>query len=289
MVPIYFAGIDIGSTMTKVVIIDDDENIVSQVISHTGAEHRRLANKVTEEALKQSGLSFDEISYVIATGYGRINVPFADRQVTELTCHARGVAKFLPSVRLAIDIGGQDSKALKIKDGKLIDFVMSDKCAAGTGRFLEVLAPTLGLRVEELGETSLRATKKIKISSTCTVFAQQEVISRLSDGVLLEDVVAGLHDAIASRVSAMARKLKVEPDVVLTGGVAKNSGVARALRESLGCEIFIPDEPLLSGALGAALLGKETVKKALEKGEPVKRGEHRLEEATFFDQEKQSG
>jgi len=283
VIRIYFAGIDIGSTMTKVVIIDDVEKVVSQVINHTGAEHRRLANRVMEEALKQAGLSFDEISYIIATGYGRINVPFADRQVTELTCHARGVFKFLPTVRLAIDIGGQDSKALKIKDGKLIDFVMSDRCAAGTGRFLEVLAPTLGLRVEELGETALRSTRKIKISSTCTVFGQQEVVSLLSDGEALEDIVAGLHDAIASRVASMARKLKVEPDVVFTGGVAKNSGVARALGENMGCEIFIPDEPLLSGALGAALLGKETAMKAMEKGEPVQHGEHRLEEATFFD------
>lgn len=284
MIRIYFAGVDIGSTMTKVVIADEGEKVVSRVISHTGAEHRRLANRVMEEALKQAGLSIDDISYVIATGYGRINVPFADKQVTELTCHARGVYQFRQGVRLAIDIGGQDSKALKIKDGKLIDFVMSDKCAAGTGRFLEVLAPTLGLRVEELGETSLRATRKVKISSTCTVFGQQEVISLLSDGEPLEDIVAGLHDAIASRVASMARKLKIEPDVVFTGGVAKNSGVAKALGKNLGCEIFIPDEPLLSGALGAALLGKETVMKALERGEPVKRSEHRLEEATFFDQ-----
>jgi predicted CoA-substrate-specific enzyme activase len=283
VIRIYFAGVDIGSTMTKVAIVDDDEKIVSQVISHTGAEHRRLANRVMEEALEQSGLSIDDISYVVATGYGRINVPFADKQVTELTCHARGVYRFRPSVRLAIDIGGQDSKALKIKDGKLVDFVMSDKCAAGTGRFLEVLAPTLGLRVEELGEISLKATKKVKISSTCTVFGQQEVISLLSDGEALENIVAGLHDAIASRVASMARKLKIEPDVVFTGGVAKNSGVARALGENLGCEIFIPDEPLLSGALGAALLGREMVGKALEKGEPVQHGGHRLDAATFFD------
>ncbi len=279
----YFAGIDIGSTMIKVVIIDDVEEVVSQIINHTGAEHRRMANRVMEEALKLADLSFDQISYVIATGYGRINVPFADRQVTELTCHARGVFKFLPSVRLAIDIGGQDSKALKIKDGKLVEFMMSDRCAAGTGRFLEVLAPTLGLRADELGSTDMRATKKIKINSTCTVFGQQEIVSRLSDGDAIEDIVAGLHDAIASRVASMARKLKVEPDVVFTGGVAKNSGVARALEENLGCQIFIPAEPLLSGALGAALIGKETVIKAMGRGEVVRRGEHRLGEATFFD------
>jgi predicted CoA-substrate-specific enzyme activase len=284
VIPIYFAGIDIGSTMTKVVIIDEAESIISRVISHTGAEHRRLANRVMEEALKQTGLPFEEISYIIATGYGRINVPFADRQITELSCHARGVYSFLPTVRTAIDIGGQDAKGLKIRDGKLIDFVMSDKCAAGTGRFLEILSETLGLKVEDLGDISARATKKIRISSTCTVFGQQEVVSLISEGEALENIVAGLHDAIASRVASMTRKLKIEPDVVFTGGVARNKGVVKALSENLGCPVFTPDEPLLSGALGAALLGKEAVLKAQAEGKPLQREKHRLEEATFFDQ-----
>ncbi len=278
----YFAGLDLGSTMTKVVIIDNDEKTCASVIKHTGAEHRRLANKVMEEAMEQAGLSFDEIDYIIATGYGRINVPFADRQITELTCHARGVASLFPKVRLAIDIGGQDAKGLKIKDGKLLDFVMSDKCAAGTGRFLEVVADALGLKLEDLGNISSKSTTKVSISSTCTVFAQDEVISRLSDGVPLADIIAGLHDAIASRVTRMVRRLKVEPDVVFTGGVAKNIGVVKALTENLGCEVLVPEEPLLSGATGAALLGRELTLKALAKDEPLQRGERRLEEATFF-------
>ena len=278
----YFAGLDLGSTMTKVVIIDGDEKTCASVIKHTGAEHRRLANKVMEEVMEQAGLSFDEIDYIIATGYGRINVPFADRQITELTCHARGVASLFPKVRLAIDIGGQDAKGLKIKDGKLLDFVMSDKCAAGTGRFLEVVADALGLKLEDLGDISLKSTTRVSISSTCTVFAQDEVISRLSDGVPLADIIAGLHDAIASRVARMVRRLKVEPDVVFTGGVAKNIGVVKALAENLGCEILVPEEPLLSGATGAALLGRELTLKALAKDEPLQRGERRLEEATFF-------
>lgn len=268
--------------MTKVVIINRDEKMCASVIYHTGAEHRRLANKVMEEALEQAGLSFDKISYVIATGYGRINIPFADRQITELTCHARGVASFFPSVRLAIDIGGQDAKGLKINDGKLIDFAMSDKCAAGTGRFLEVIAGVLGLTVGDLGAISLKSTNKVPISSTCTVFAEQEVISGLSKGVPLEDIVAGLHDAIAGRVARMVRRLKVEPDVVFTGGVAKNIGVVKALEEHLGCQVLVPEEPLLSGALGAALLGKELTAKAAAQGEPIQTGERRLEEATFF-------
>jgi len=268
--------------MTKVVIIDSDEEIRAHVATHTGAEHRRLANKVMEEALGQAGLPFDEISYIVATGYGRINVPFADRQITELSCHARGVASFFPNARLAIDIGGQDAKGLKINGGKLLDFVMSDKCAAGTGRFLEVLAAALGLNIEDLGSISLKSTDKVPISSTCTVFAQQEVISHLSKRVPLEDIVAGLHDAIASRVTRMVRRLKVEPDVVFTGGVAKNTGVVKALEENLGCAVLVPEEPLLSGALGAALLGKELTAKAVAEGEPVQRGKRLLEEATFF-------
>jgi predicted CoA-substrate-specific enzyme activase len=280
---LYFAGIDLGSTMTKVVIIDEDEKIRARVESHTGAEHRRLANKVMEEALKQAELPFAKIAYVVATGYGRINVPFADRQITELTCHARGVFSLFPSVRTALDIGGQDAKGLKIKEGKLIDFVMNDKCAAGTGRFLEVIAKALDLKLEELGSISLKSANRVNISNTCTIFAQQEVIAHLSEGIPLEDIVAGLHEAIASRAVGMLRRLKIEPDVVFTGGVAKNSGVVKAVRENLGGEVLVPEDPLISGALGAALLGKEITLKALEKGEVVPKKERRLAEATFFE------
>lgn len=268
--------------MTKVVIINESEELLAFVIQHTGAEHRRLANRVMEEALDQVGIKIDDLSYIIATGYGRINVPFADKQVTELTCHARGVAHFFPNVRLAIDIGGQDAKAMKIKNGKLIDFVMSDKCAAGTGRYLEVVAHTLGLSLDDLGPISLKSTNKVSISSICTIFAQQEVSNHLSAGVSLEDVVSGLHDAIAGRVVRMARRLKVEPDVVFTGGVAKNIGVIKALEENLGCPVLVPSEPLLSGAIGAALLACEAVKKAQAEGKPVQTAIRKLGEATFF-------
>lgn len=262
--------------------MDGGEKIRARVVSHTGAEHRRLANKVMEEVLEQANLPFDEISYIIATGYGRMNVPFADRQITELTCHTKGVASLYPRVKIAIDIGGQDAKGLKISDGKLIDFVMNDKCAAGTGRFLEVIASALGLKVENLGSISLKSNNKVSISSTCTVFAQQEVISRLSEGAPLEDIVAGLHDAIASRVVKMVKRLKIEPDVVFTGGVARNIGMVRAMEENLGCEVFVPEDPLLTGAMGAAILGKEITMKAMAKGEPIPRKERRLEEVTFF-------
>ena len=269
--------------MTKLVVIDEEEAVCASVICHTGAEHRRLANKVMEDALEEAGLRIEDITYLIATGYGRINVPFADRQVTELTCHTRGVVHILPTVRLAIDIGGQDSKGMKIKDGKLIDFAMNDRCAAGTGRFLEVFTGTLGLEIEDLGKISLRSTDKASISNTCTVFARQEVIAHISRGVPIEDIVAGLHDAVAGRVVRMVKKLKIEPDVVFTGGVAKNPGVVKALEENLGCRVFVPEEPLLTGAAGAALLAKDTAMKALAAGKPLRKAERRLEEATFFE------
>jgi predicted CoA-substrate-specific enzyme activase len=278
----YFAGVDIGSTMTKIVVMDGAGNICSRIVGPTGPEHRRLANEVLAQALEQANLSVGQIDYVVATGYGRVNVPFADRQITELTCHARGVASLFPTVRTAIDIGGQDAKGLKIKDGKLVDFVMNDKCAAGTGRFLEVLADTLGLELDDLGGISLESTKKVPISSTCTIFAQQEVIARISEGLPLEDIVAGLHNALAGRVARMVQRLRVEPDVVLTGGVAKNIGVVKAMKENLGYKILVPPDPLLTGAIGAAILGKEITSKAMAEGVPIERKERHLEEVTFF-------
>lgn len=278
----YFAGVDIGSTMTKAVIVDSDGALCASVIGPTGAEHRRLANRVMEDALGEASLSCDEIEYVVATGYGRFNVPFADREITELTCHARGIVRWFPDVRTVIDIGGQDAKGLKLQNGRLVDFVMNDKCAAGTGRFLEVIAETFGLRFEDLGEMSLRSSRVVPISSTCTVFAQQEVVSRLSEGVLVEDILAGLNDAIADRTVNMVRRLRVEPDVVFTGGVAMNAGVVRALEKKLGCDVLVPEQPLLSGALGAALLGKEHVARQLTANETIVKKERRLTEATFF-------
>ena len=268
--------------MTKVVIIDGQGQILARLERYTGAEHRKLANKAMEEVLKQAALSFEEITYIVATGYGRLNVPFADRQITELSCHTRGLVSLFPSVRTAIDIGGQDSKGMRIVNGKLVDFVMNDRCAAGTGRFLEITAETLGLKAAELGDISAKAANKTSISSVCTIFAQQEIVSLISEGAHLQDIVAGLHSAIASRVVRMASRLKIEPDVVFTGGVARNTGVVKAIEETLGCKVYVPDDPLISGALGAAILAQETVKKAEARGETPQRKERRLEEVTFF-------
>ena len=281
----YFAGVDIGSTMTKVVLMDKAGNLLSFIKGPTGAEHRQLANEVMRQALEQARLQIDDISYIVATGYGRLNVPFADRQITELSCHARGVSSLFPDARTAIDIGGQDAKCMKIQDGRLVSFVMNDKCAAGTGRFLEVTAATLAIKLEDMGEISLKATENIQISNLCTIFAQQEVVALLSRGEKLENILAGLHDALASRVAALARRLGIERDLVLTGGVAKNIGMVKAMKESLGCEVLVPEEPLLTGALGAAILAKETYMKAVRAGEALPTKSRRLEKATFFSQE----
>lgn len=268
--------------MTKILLMDVDGNILSVVKGPTGPEHRQLADEVMRMALHQADLQLDEISYVVATGYGRLNVPFADRQITELTCHARGVFSLFPSVRTAIDIGGQDAKCMKIDKGRLIDFVMNDKCAAGTGRFLEVIAAALNIKLEDMGDISLRSTKKVQISNLCTIFARQEVVARLSEGERLEDILAGLSDAVASRVAGLVRKLRIEPDVVLTGGVARNSGIIRAMNDYLGCELLVPEDPLITGALGAAILARELSLGETAMGEPTPAKQRRLEKATFF-------
>jgi predicted CoA-substrate-specific enzyme activase len=272
----YFAGVDIGSTMTKVVIMN--QGIIASIIGPTGPEQRRLANKVMEEALDKVELPFDAITYVVATGYGRINVPFADKQVTEITCHAKGVASIFPGARTVIDIGGQDSKAIKIDRGRPIDFVMNDKCAAGSGRFLEVIADTLGVDIEELGELALKSKSPVKISNICTVWAEQEVVARLAEGTPLNDLIAGIHESLANRISRMIRRLNVTEEVVMTGGGAKNTGLVKAFSDKLGYPISVPPEPLITGAVGAALLGKDFVEKARRDGLSLEKKERILEE-----------
>lgn len=276
----YFAGLDIGSTMTKVVIFSD--RLETSLIGPTGAEHRKLANRVMEEALGQAGLKFEDLTYVVATGYGRINVPFADRQVTEITCHAKGIHSLLPSVKTIVDIGGQDSKGIKVQDGKVNNFVMNDKCAAGTGRFLEVIADSLGIPLAKLGEISLTAEKPAEISSTCTVFAEHEVTNQLANGESVANLIAGVHLSVATRVYSLIRKLKIEPDVAITGGGAKNIGLVKALEEKFGYPILVPPEPLITGALGAALIGKDVFEKYAREGQTPTRCGRGLEEARFF-------
>lgn len=276
------AGIDIGSTITKVVV-KNETRIRSTVIKPTGAEHRRLAHEVMQAALSNAGIEFDRLDFVVATGYGRINVPFADRQVTEITCHMRGVHFLFPGVRTIVDIGGQDLKGIKVVDGKLHDFVMNDKCAAGTGRFLEVIAEVLGVALEDIGELSLTSKNPSEISSLCTVFAEQEALLRLSEGTPVEDILAGIHKANATRIASMVNKLKIEKDVVMTGGEAKNVGLCKSLEEKIGLPLLIPPEPLITGALGAAIVAMESCLKS-DPGElAARRKARRLEAVTFYD------
>lgn len=251
-----FAGIDIGSTMTKVVITTEEE-IVTSLVKSTTPEQRLLAYTAMEEALEREHILFHDISCIVATGYGRINVPFADKQVTEITCHTRGVARLIPGVRTIIDIGGQDCKGIKVAGNRPGNFVMNDKCAAGTGRFLEITARALGVQLEEMGSLSLTSTNAIEISSTCTIFAEQEVVSKLAYGVPLNDILNGLHQAIATRIYRLVNRLKIESDVVITGGGAKNIALIKALENKMKLQAIVPDNPLITGALGAALIARE--------------------------------
>jgi len=274
--PEYFAGIDIGSTMTKAVILDKE--IIAAVIGPTGPEQRRLANRVMEEALASARIPFESITYIVSTGYGRINVPFSDKQVTEISCHAKGVASLFPEARTIVDIGGQDSKAITIDaTGRPTNFIMNDKCAAGSGRFIEVIADSLGLNLEDVGEISLQSRNPAQISNICTIWAQQEVAASLAKGVPVPDLMAGIHRSLADRIARMVKRLKVEKEVILTGGGGKNKGLVKALSEQLGCDLLVPPEPLITGALGAALLGKDIFDKAMKTNSPLETKQRVLE------------
>ena len=263
--------------MTKVVILN--EGIIASIIGPTGPEHRRLANQVMDGALKKAALSFPAIAYIVSTGYGRINVPFADKQVTEITCHAKGIASLFSRAKTIIDIGGQDVKGIKIDgNGKILDFAMNDKCAAGTGRFIEVIADTLGVPLDKVGGLSLQSKNPAMISNICTIWAQQEVAASLAQGVPIFDLLAGVHKSLADRICRMVQRLKVEEEIIVTGGGGKNKGLLKALSEQLGHEILVPEEPLITGALGAALLGKEIVEKAKQNHTPLETKERILHE-----------
>lgn len=255
----YAVGLDIGSTSAEAVILDGTSMIASSIVD-TGYNSRRAADMALDQALADCGLAHEQLGPIVATGYGRIAIDFADRQVTEISCYARGIAHIHSDARTVIDIGGQDSKVVAVgENGRAMDFAMNDKCAAGTGRFLEVTARALELDVSQLGEISAHATRDVSISSICTVFAESEVITLVAEGVERADIVAGLHKAIARRTGAMAKRIGVSPDLAFAGGVAKNTGVKSALEEFLGVTLVVPPEPQIVGALGAALIAHDGV------------------------------
>ncbi|MHC4181859.1 MAG: 2-hydroxyacyl-CoA dehydratase [Planctomycetota bacterium] len=260
-------GIDIGSLSTDAVLINEKKEILIYEVIATGASSKKACDKIFKHILNVAKLEAKDIDYTVATGYGRIKVPFANEVVTEITCHAKGANHFFPNARTVIDIGGQDSKAIKLDaKGNVLDFSMNDKCAAGTGRFLEVMARTLEIELDEMGDLSLQGNDNVSISSLCTVFAESEVVSLIGADHKPKDICKGLNVSIGKRVSGQAKRVGVEEDVVMTGGVAKNIGVVRELEKKLLCSIKIPDEPQIIGALGAALIALENATKQTTSG-----------------------
>jgi predicted CoA-substrate-specific enzyme activase len=252
-----FAGIDAGSRAIKVVLVDRERRPLGRGLRDQGVEQVSLAQDILEQTAKNSGVPVEDISTIVATGYGRDALDFAHSTVTEITCHARGIVHQSPEARTVIDIGGQDSKLIRIgKAGRVRDFVMNDRCAAGTGRFLEVVAQRLGRNIEELGSVAGDSSHPAVISSMCVVFAESEIVGLLASGERAENIVAGVQNAIATRIGSMAGR-RVEEPIVFTGGVALIPGMIRALEETLGRAVSLADHPQYSGALGAALLALE--------------------------------
>ena len=253
----YFAGVDVGSLSTDVVIIDGRGNIKASAIVTTGAHSTDAAEKALAVALSAAGIGPKNLERIVSTGYGRQSVPFAQAQVTEIRCHGLGAWTLFPDTGTVIDIGGQDSKVIRVGEGgKVVDFNMNDKCAAGTGRFLEVMAAKLETTLDMMGPLSLEATRAIEISSVCTVFAESEVVSLVANNEPKEDIIRGLHQAIVNRIWNMVHLTGIEGAVTMTGGVAKNVGVVKLIEEKLGRSIHVSDEPQIVGALGAALVAK---------------------------------
>jgi predicted CoA-substrate-specific enzyme activase len=277
----YVAGIDIGSATSKAVILNQKDIVAAHIIE-TGPESYESAEAAMAGTLRKSGLKLSEMAYVVATGYGRINVPFAGDIITEIACHARGVNYFFPKAHTILDMGGQDCKAIRIDDeGNHVAFAMNDKCAAGTGRFLEIMAGLLRVPLAEIGPLSLEATEDIKISSVCAVFAKSESARHLRQGVSKANILGGLHAAIADRVYALIKRVGIESDFVISGGIAKNIGVVKRVEARMGLPAHISPEPQIVGAVGAALFARARV---LEAGDDLSLKEKR---AAAYDPDKQ--
>lgn len=254
----YAAGVDVGSTQTKAVIINEDREIIARSLNDTGANVMAAAQTAFDAACASAAIDPKEVKFVVGTGYGRYKVTFGDRQVTEISCHGRGAVHMFPNTGTVIDMGGQDSKAIRVKpDGEIVEFCMNDKCAAGTGRFLGAAAMALGMKLDDLGPVSLKSTKPIKISTTCTVFAEAEVLSWLGKGKSVEDILWGVHKSIASRSYGLLRRTGITGEITFTGGVAKNPGMIKALEEAVGKPLNVSDESHYMGALGAALFAMD--------------------------------
>ncbi len=254
----YYAGIDVGSLTAEAVLIDEAGKIAAMTILPTGNNSQKAGTKALMAALSQAGLDEANITHIFSTGYSRERVKEAQNSKTEISCHAKGAFYFFPHVGTVIDIGGQDSKAVQVGGGgRVINFAMNDKCAAGTGRFLEVMASTLQIPLDKMGDLALQSKEELTISSICTVFAESEVVSLISQGKLPADIALAVSRSIARRTAGLAARVGVSDTVVMTGGVAKNSAVVKLLSENLGHQIELPEEPQIIGALGAALFARE--------------------------------
>jgi predicted CoA-substrate-specific enzyme activase len=256
-------GCDVGSATGKAVVMKDS-TIASYIIIPSTTKPEVTARIATDEAIKKAGLSsLDDLQYIVGTGYGRLKVPFANENISEITCHARGAHWLCPTVRTVLDIGGQDCKAMSIDDkGKVIDFVLNDKCAAGTGRFFENMARALDCGLEGLSSLSLQSKNPAIITSQCSVFAESEVITLINEGIELTDIAAGLLNSIAARLGSMLRRIGLVEDVALTGGCAKNDGLVKILEDKLGISVKrLSEDPQIMGAMGAALIAKERLSK----------------------------
>jgi predicted CoA-substrate-specific enzyme activase len=244
--------------MTKAALLDENKRVRALAMVDTGANVVRAAERAFHATLAESGLEDWDVNFTVGTGYGRYRVPFGDLQVTEISCHAKGARFLFPGTRTILDMGGQDTKAIRISDtAEVKDFSMNDKCAAGTGRFLAAAAQVLGLKLDELGAAAADAKRPLKITNVCTVFVEQEIMMHLARGCAVEDVLAGVHNAIAGRSVALLRRVGLEPEITFTGGVARNAGMIRALEERLQLKLNVAPESQHIGAIGAALFALE--------------------------------
>ncbi|MBI4247190.1 MAG: 2-hydroxyglutaryl-CoA dehydratase [Candidatus Rokubacteria bacterium] len=264
---IFAAGVDVGSTQTKAIIVDESRAIVARTLISTGANVTRAGENAFVQACQAAGLPRDAIRYVVGTGYGRYKVTFGDTQITEITCHARGAHARYPQTRTVIDMGGQDTKAIKVgPDGAVLDFSMNDKCAAGTGRFLTAAADVTGLDLDEIGPRALEARDPVRLTSVCTVFVESDIMSYLAQRKTVEDILGGVHKAIATRTMALVRRVGIEDEITFTGGVSRNIGMVRALEAVLGHPLNVSEDGHYLGALGAALFALERALAAAEAG-----------------------
>ena len=251
------AGIDIGSRASKAVVLKDGK-MLSSYIGDTGAESVVTSKATMAKTLERAGIKLEDIEYIVATGYGRVLVPFANENVSEISCHARGINYYFPSVKTILDMGGQDCKAINVDiEGRVSNFVMNDKCAGGTGRFLEMIAEVLGVPLNEIGETALRSRSAIPFNTICAVFARSEAVSYLRKGAAKADILSGLNEAISVRCLNLLKRISIEKDFSISGGIAKNKGMVAKITEKVGIEPLLAPDPQLAGCLGAALFAKD--------------------------------